>query len=434
MREIIMAILITICLLSGLLLRYDAIAPVVSAEKKRTLMICYIAALVLHALGLSLFFSAFEPSAAAATNSGVLFALITTCINILVVRDHVREHLFAFGIVIVCNYLLLAIPSYINYRLSRSDVAVGGFDRIGIYALLLLLTFVPIRKMLRSTVRPFLTIESGSYWNTAWIFPVAQFFLLFLTFPGDRPVEKLSSVLGGFLCAAVMIQVCWKSAEDLKEMQEKQRMESQLAGQKLYYAKLQAKVEEARKTGHDFKHYAQAMRHYLSTDDMEGLRLCCIELTQQLDRIAYVHDVGNSLADGVLYQYLEQARMENIAVKIQGELNCNWIADMDICVILGNLLDNAIEGCKTMKEDRRLSVTFQHTDTAVCILVQNTYDGQVAMENGEMVSRKREQLSGVGLKSVETLCQKYGGKMDVCPDKTLFSVNLLLEKPQRMDQ
>lgn len=432
MREIVMAILITACLLSGLLLRYDAIAPVVLTEKRRTLTVWYIAALVLHAIGLSVYFSAVGPSVAAAKNSGVLFAMTTTLINMLVVRNHVREHLFAFGIVIVCNYLLLAIPSYSKYLLARSGVSVGGFGSIGIYALLLILTFVPIRKMLRSTVRPFLTIESGSYWNTAWALPVSQFVLLLLTFPGDKPVEQLSSLLGGVLCAGMMILICWRSAASYKEMLEKQHMESQLAGQKLYYAKLQAKVEDARKTGHDFKHYAQAMRHYLSTDDMEGLRICCIELTQQLNRVTDVHDVGNSLADGVLYQYLEQAGKEGIAVKIQGELNCDWISDMDICVILGNLLDNAIEGCKTMKEDRRLSVTFQHTDTTVCLLVQNTYDGQVTMDNGEMVSRKRQQLSGVGLKSVETLCQKYGGVMDVCPDKTLFSVNLLLKKPETL--
>ena len=130
-----------------------------------------------------------------------------------------------------------------------------------------------------------------------------------------------------------------------------------------------------------------------------------------------------------MYQYLELAQLEEITVKIQGELDCDWVADMDICVILGNLLDNAIEGCKTMGQDRRLSVSFQHTDTTVCILAQNTYDGRVNVENGEMVSRKREHLSGVGLKSVENLCEKYRGRMDICYDETLFSVNLLLEKP-----
>jgi len=393
-------------------------------------MLCYFCALVLYAAALSLWFFFVGPSVAAAKNSGVLFAILTTGINILVIRNRVREHLFTFGIVIVCNYLLLAVPSYINHLLELTGRSMDGIMAVCLYELLLAVTFLPMRKLLKSTVEPFLSMDSGCYWNVTWFIPIALFGMLILSFPGGRTVERLSSVLGGVLCGAVMILICWKIAADHKAMQEKQLMEAQLNGQKLYYTKLQAKVEEARKTGHDFKHYAQAMRHYLSNDDMEGLRTCCIELTQQLNRVANVHDVGNSVADAVIYQYLELARLEEISVKIQGDLNCEWITDMDIFVILGNLLDNAIEGCRTKVEDRRLSVTFQHTETTVCILVQNTYDGLVEMENGEMVSRKREQISGVGLRSVEALCRKYQGRMDVCPDADLFSVNLLLEKPK----
>ena len=429
MRELIMAILVAACMLSGLLLRYGTIASVVPADQKRKLMLCYAAALAAYAAFLAIWFCKIGPSIAVVKNSGVLFAVLTTGINILMLRSRVRENMFAFGIVIVCNYLLLGYPSYAAYLMSRAGFQLGGFGAIGIYAVLLMVTFLPMRKLLKNTVEPFLTMDSGNYWNTTWFIPIALFGMLLLAFPGAKTVESFSSILGGLLCAAIMILLCWRIAADRKELLEKQLMESQQEGQKLYYAKLQAKVEEARKTGHDFKHYAQAMRHYLSNDDMEGLRICCIELTRQLNRVADVHEVGNSVADAVLYQYLELARLEEISVKIQGELNSDWIADMDICVILGNLLDNAIEGCKTMAEDRRLSVSFQHTDNAVCILVQNTYDGRVETEHGELVSRKREQLSGVGLKSVETLCEKYRGKMDICHDEAVFSVNLVLENP-----
>lgn len=430
MRGVILAILITGCMVSGLLLRYGAIASVVPPEKKRKLFVCYAAALVIHAVVLTAYFWKAGPSVAVAKNSGVVFAVLTTGINILMLRNRVRENLFAFGIVIVCNYLLLGYPSYLGHLLMQNGIRFDGFAAVGVYALLLLVTFFPMRKLLKNTVEPFLSMDSGSYWNTTWFIPNALFGMLLVSFPGAKTVESFSSILGGILCATIMILLCWRIAEDRKELLEKQLMESQLTGQKVYYAKLQAKVEEARKTGHDFKHYVQAMRHYLTNDDMEGLRTCCIELTQRLNRVAAVQDVGNSVADAVLYQYLEQAQQEEISVKIQGELNCDWIADMDICVILGNLLDNAIEGCKTMEEDRRLSVSFQYSDTVVCILVQNTYDGCVYLENGEYVSRKRDQLAGVGLKSVEDLCQKYQGKLDVCHDESVFSVNLLLEKPR----
>ena len=83
MREITLAILITICLLSGLLLRYGAIASVVPADKKRKLVGCYVAALLIHAIAVAFLFCKDGPSVAVAKNSGVLFAMVTTGINIL---------------------------------------------------------------------------------------------------------------------------------------------------------------------------------------------------------------------------------------------------------------------------------------------------------------------------------------------------------------
>lgn len=428
MRELFIGALVSACLISGLLLRYEAISSLVTREKQRILLICYAVALIMNTVALWLWFSAFGLSLAPSKYSGVVFAAVTTAINILVVRKQTKAHLFSTGIVMVCNYLLLAVPSYVNHVLEMAGASISPFFTVAVYAAVLLLSFFPIRKLLGNTVKPFLSEESGHYWGSIWFLPIAMFGMLFLAFPGNRRVESLSAVLGGILCAAVMILMCWRIAEDYRQMQHKQIMEEQLADQKLYYAQLQAKVEEARKTGHDFKHFAQAMRHYLSNDDMEGLRSCCIDLTQRLNQASAICDVGNSVADAVLYRYGELAREEKIQVKVQGELICDWISDMDICVLLGNLLDNAIEGCKTMEEDRRLAITFQHTESAVCMLIQNTYDGLVKMEDGEMLSRKRERLSGIGLKSVEELCQKYRGQIDICPDETLFSVNVLLKK------
>jgi hypothetical protein len=72
MREITLAILITICLLSGLLLRYGAIASVVPVDKKRKLVGCYVAALLVYAIAVAFLFCKDGPSVAVAKNSGVL--------------------------------------------------------------------------------------------------------------------------------------------------------------------------------------------------------------------------------------------------------------------------------------------------------------------------------------------------------------------------
>lgn len=287
---------------------------------------------------------------------------------------------------------------------------------------------LPLRKLLKKTVEPFLKLDCGNYWNTICPIPAALLVSMLFIFPGNTPVERLSTLFGGMLTASMMLLMCSNIAGDYRHMHEKRVMTDQLESQKTYYAMLRANVEEARRSSHDFKHYTKVLTHYLDSNDMEGLRACCVELTEQISRSCAAANNSSSVLGGVLSHYEQMAEREGMGFVSSGTYEGDWISDMDLCVLLGNALDNAVEGCRTAGKDRRIAVTIRCSEDTVSILVQNTYDGQVNRQNDRILSRKGSERTGVGLQSIRSICNKYRGHSEICADEKLFSMNMILHK------
>lgn len=96
-------------------------------------------------------------------------------INILLIPGYVREHLFVFGIVLNCQYILLYIPNYIITLLDITSPMRGLMIVADIFSFLLMLTYYPLRVLLLKTIAPVLKIDMGKYWNKVSLFPVLFF-------------------------------------------------------------------------------------------------------------------------------------------------------------------------------------------------------------------------------------------------------------------
>lgn len=428
MAEFLGALLISLCLVPGILLRYTPFAPLVSGRQRGILIFLYTAVSVLNILvmTLALRWKGYGSVFLFLRFDGVIFTVVMAVINILVIPGRWREHLFVFGVVLTCNYLLLAVSTFVMTRLAELDAlslfAIGG----GLYLALLLATNYPMRRLLRHTVEPFLGLDSGNYWDTIWSIPIALFLFLFIALGADQRIDSLLQLFSRALYGLVMIQMCLSIAADHKRLQERQAMENQLTAQKLHYAALQGKLEEARKTRHDFKHHVAAIRRYMDMDDKEGLRSYCDELVQRDYSQNIIPYTGNVAVDGVLYHYMQLADRNRVRFDYAGIIHSHGIADIDLSALLGNALDNALAGCLTLSEGRSITLVSQSEKRLLSVMVRNTFDGQVRQAGKEVLSRKRDDRTGVGLSSMRSICQRYGGSMELQRDDKTFTVMFLL--------
>ena len=107
------------------------------------------------------------------------------------------------------------------------------------------------------------------------------------------------------------------------------------------------------------------------------------------------------------------------------------IADTEVCIILGNLLENAVEACQRMKsQERFLDVKLSMPSSSILMVqVCNSYEGTVQqMADGSFLSSKRKAQKGIGLSSVLSITEKYNGIARIEHQKQLFQVSVIISQ------
>ncbi len=208
-------------------------------------------------------------------------------------------------------------------------------------------------------------------------------------------------------------------------MTEQLETKRQLSMQKEYYSELSEQVAKARRTRHDMKHHMAAIQRYIDSDDREGLQKYCYDFSSQQEEEVIPY-TGNMAADGVIYHYLKTAKENNINFEIKGTIKTKKLADVDLCTLLGNALDNAVVGCLTLSENRFISVVSETTDYTLSVMITNSFDGYVEKENDIIMSRKQIGRRGIGTDSMKSVCEKYNGSFEITNDSNVFRVIFIL--------
>lgn len=148
---------------------------------------------------------------------------------------------------------------------------------------------------------------------------------------------------------------------------------------------------------------------------MTGWTLIWTELEQDLKDFDVLIRSGNVMIDAVLNSKLSLAKSHGIAINAKAvvpqELS---FPDIDLCVILGNLLDNAIEACQWLEEpaSRFIRVYLDLKGENLYLCITNS-TGKIQKRNGKYVSRKAGR-HGFGLQRVDRLISRYQGISQAC--------------------
>ena len=126
--------------------------------------------------------------------------------------------------------------------------------------------------------------------------------------------------------------------------------------------------------------------------------------------------------------YYTLAKRENIPFFAKIDLPETLPVDeIDTCLVLSNLLENALEAClRTTPTRRQIQVTaYLHGERLLLIEVENTFDGEIKEKNGIFSSSKRRG-NGIGIQSVEHLAEKNGGASTFTHEDGVFSAKVML--------
>lgn len=431
MEKLLFSVLFTpTLLLSGTL----SLAPFRKLLSRKQLSMIYVSYGILLVTAVGIFLRAALSgwaSFALVKHALLAYSLLATVIHILILPHYFREWIFSAALATLFFYLIGAVAAFLAYCHYGWDT-IDAYTHMELIACIMILLFYwPIRRLIVKTIRPFLAYGDLSYWHSIFLIPVAMLCACYFMLPGNAHMETLTQVFSRLFMVLTGFFICHSVSADFIFFQEKQAIEEQLRQQKLYYSAMQQNLEDARRQRHDFKHHLITIQHYIETDNKDGLREYCGELQLQNETQDPIIYSGNGAADGVIYYYRNQCMQKDIRFLFQGSIHSDGIADTDLCVILGNALDNALTGCMTVTGERFISVTVRSEKQLLSLVIQNSFDGTVEEREGKLLSRKRKDREGVGLRSMRTICRKYGGMMEHSWEGNIFRVSIYLPLPEQ---
>lgn len=180
---------------------------------------------------------------------------------------------------------------------------------------------------------------------------------------------------------------------------------------------------------HDMKNHLSVLSLLIADKNFVRANEYINKINEPILKLENKRFTGNRIVDIILNDKLEKAERCNINFDIRSkELKEGVIQDIDWCAILANILDNAIEACCQVQDsNKRIDVYISQNDCSTIIEVSNTYNGNVNISDGKLVSSKKNKLiHGIGLESIKSSVEKYNGIFECCLEKDVFKINISL--------
>ena len=273
-------------------------------------------------------------------------------------------------------------------------------------------------------------------WNYYWIVPIV-FYIIWQyqinggTQTGLENIQNPYNVIflfiinfGSLLIYYIMMMMDGQLAKNLQLEEEQHYHDLELVA----FQTLQERMEETRRMRHDLRHHIHTVSYYLEEKEYDKLQ-------------EYVHNYRDSIPDGerirfcdhrlinnIVFYFASQAREQKIDFQVQlsisDELQVN---DHEISVLLGNLIENAMEACLEQKDvNRRIIIKGKSDAHSLLFTIDNTCENEIKKDkSGEFLTTKPSG-NGIGITSVKKIVERYSGFFSADKKGNMFCVSFML--------
>lgn len=178
---------------------------------------------------------------------------------------------------------------------------------------------------------------------------------------------------------------------------------------------------------HDYHNHMQSLKAYIAMGNVEEAGEYLSGLESDLDDINLLFNTGNLNADAILNSKISLAINNGINVNYKASLpETMTITDIDLCVLLGNLIDNAVEANRSVEEgDKFIRLYIGELKKQLYISVSNATTETVRKIDEEYISKKRGD-HGHGLKRINNIVDKYEGYINRKNEPGVFVTEVML--------
>ena len=238
--------------------------------------------------------------------------------------------------------------------------------------------------------------------------------------------------------SAVYIFQKYKELQDEREKHfvEEQQMKA-----------MRRRLEEAenfygsiRKVRHEMKSHMANIKGLVAGEKYGEVEKYIGKLDETMQELDYKFSTGNAVTDVIINDKYQRAVKSGTTFRVKFDYRkTDTISAFDMGIVLNNLLDNAIEACEKLEQEKRyISLTLKRKNHFMLIEVENSFDGKLEWKDGEAVPATMKQSSlpdvlmehGIGLKNVKDVADRYLGYMDIKAGRDVFKVTVMLQQKE----
>ncbi len=315
---------------------------------------------------------------------------------------------------------------------SVPEILSGVFAGVTVFLLCAFISYSRLRQRVRYTLK----LTPSIIKIIALVFLACYAFLSFSILnkpfyddPAWSSTVKVIFVATLVIMALLLISLAIYSTSNNHFKRLTRYYENQIEKQSEYYIRLSESNFRLRKFKHDFNNMYIGLTGLLENGkSKEALEMIRNE-KQELALYTPLFDTGNGIADALLTDKARCAEVSGTTIEFDGAFPSEGIKPCDLCVLLGNPLDNAIEACeKTKSSDKKIiKVCCTCSSGFLFIEMTNPVANKVEFFGGMPVSDKRSSdVHGFGLYSLELVVSQYKGELKLSCDNKEFRVSVSL--------
>ncbi|MEG2072145.1 MAG: GHKL domain-containing protein [Oscillospiraceae bacterium] len=389
---------------------------------------------------ISLFFTSLSPYLCVKTLGVGLWLVLFLVFSHYLLRSSLTQLVFYVFMAFNIQFNLMFIARILTKAINLSWLFKSYEAQLLAFTVFVLLVFLPaLQHLFVGLFKRAIDekIDSG-YWKYLFIVPIAAFLSCYFSYANDSIFIRKSIYLTLATTAAfslftyfaytVLLRMLLKTNDSIIANEEASSAKQLLLVQSEQYRRLSENISQAQRTQHDMRHHFITLKGYISDGNLSAAESYLDECVGKVLPEDNVPVCQKHSVDMILRHYF--AMGEKAGIEILSSVNLPEefsVADTDLCVIFGNLVENALESCQRQQEGRRfLEVNAKLINGGMLALkISNSFDGNIRQSRDRFISQKHGGV-GLGTQSVKSIVERYGGTCKFTFENNIFTASVLM--------
>ncbi len=333
--------------------------------------------------------------------------------------------LFIYLILMCIEMLIVLLTGYLKFPVMAQNnySSIFGILSIKIISFAVVLIISNFKNIRKGKIVP------NSYWACIALIPAASLYIIIVLFCAEEltSTQLIMSIIfillinfSTFRLYDVITKVMWDQMDKKLLKQQNQYYDRQ-------FRIMKDSLQALKEMKHDWKNHLSALHSLIQNGEIDKSLLHISEMLQISSQSGQAR-TGNIIIDSILNFKLQEASRNNIEITLDINVPENMnVPSFDMTVLVGNLIDNALEAVLKLEENRFIHIKMAYDKSRFLCYITNPFTGAIKKEGPHIVTTKDDRGNhGIGFESVKSVLKKYDGTLEIEHDNNIFSVLLMI--------